>query len=479
MNLIQLSIRSVIRKPIKSILLFVIVLISAGFIYAGWACQYAGIQTQNSSRQAVGASFRLEENEADRHRRMEEASNKIGANVSGSADGFHQKQLPTGAWHTWTDNSFETITKEDIETLSKVEGIAGYNITTVNTVVNPVNFERIEDKDVDQNGDELGISLRGNLNMQYDFDVQKGNIVVNHGRMISDGERDVCVISRELAELNHLELGSQLAFNNWKERDTAAACTATIVGIYDSIQKITPIMAGDSYRPENIIFTDLNFPEKAEGNEGNPLYKYAAFWVADVNEYEEVKERMKEVDIVWKRYDFLDNTGMSDTMAENFNDLSQMSIIMLVLVMISSVLILLFVFLFWLRNRMYEMGILLSVGRRKSAVLIQILVEGLLIGVFSFTAATATAPALSKGVADYLVGYQVQIVEERTAADAGMVSSTVNEGETEIVGVKVQIDGKIIALTAASVFGMIVIAILGSGIYVVVKKPKDILSRMS
>ena len=68
-------------------------------------------------------------------------------------------------------------------------------------------------------------------------------------------------------------------------------------------------MSGDSYRAENIIFTDLRFPEKAEGCEDDPLYQYATFWVEDVNEYETVRERIKSVDIEWEKYDFLDNTG--------------------------------------------------------------------------------------------------------------------------------------------------------------------------
>ena len=66
MNLFELSIRSVIRKPVKSILLLLIVFVAASFIYAGWACQNASVQTQNNGKQAIGGSFRLEANEANR-----------------------------------------------------------------------------------------------------------------------------------------------------------------------------------------------------------------------------------------------------------------------------------------------------------------------------------------------------------------------------------------------------------------------------
>lgn len=297
--------------------------------------------------------------------------------------------------------------------------------------------------------------------------------------MINSEDKDCCVVSRELAELNGLTVGDRLEFNNWKERETSTVYSAEIVGIYDSVQKITPIMSGDSYRAENIIFTDLRFPEKAEGCENDPLYQYATFWVKDVNEYEEVKERIKSIDIDWERYDFLDNTGMSDTMADNFNDLSQMSLLILIFVMVSSILILLFVFLFWMKNRLHEMGVLLSIGRGKGAIIMQILTEGVLIGVIAFMLATISAPMISKGVADYLVGYQVQMAEEQNQAEEGMILQSIVEEKDSVVGVTVEIGSEVILFSAISTLGIIVIAILGSSIYIARQKPKDILSKMS
>ena len=415
MNVFQLGIRSVVRKPVKSMLLLLIVFVSASFIYAGFACQNASIQTQNEGKQAIGGSFRLEGNEANRKARIEVLSAKIGETVNGSLDGYHQEQLPSGEWMVWTDNSFETLTYEDIVKISEVDGVSDFNITTANTVVNPVNFQRIEDKE----------------------------------------------------------------FNNWKERETSTAYSAEIIGIYDFVQKITPIMSGDSYRAENIIFTDLRFPEKAEGCEDDPLYQYATFWVEDVNEYETVRERIKSVDIEWEKYDFLDNTGMSDTMAENFNDLSKVSSLILVFVMVSSVLILLFVFLFWMKNRVHEMGVLLSIGKGKGTIVLQVLMEGLLIGAVAFVLATFSAPFVSKQVADYLVGYQLQEELERNQAEEGMVAKSVTETESSVVGVSVNIGTEVVFFTAISTMGMIVVSVLGSGIYIASQKPKDILSKMS
>ena len=479
MNILELSIRCLVRKRAKTILLLSIVFVTACFIYAGWACKSANVQTQTEGKQALGASFRMEENEADRRDRTAEAIKKLGGQ-NGSVDGSHIEQLESGDWMISHDNSFETLQMEDIETLAGQEGIAEYNITTANIVVNPVNFARIEDPDVDQHSDLLGVSLRGNMDMRLDFDVWNGNIEVNEGRMITPEDKDVCVISRELAELNGLTVGDKLEFNSRKDRETSKVYHAEIVGIYDTIHKITPIMYGDSYRSENIIMTDLRFPEKPQGCEGDPLYQYATFWVENVDEYDTVKELIKKADINWKRYDFIDNTGMSDTMAENFGDLDEMSSIILILAAVSGVVIIFLVFLFWLKGRVHEIGIFLAIGKSKAAIIAQMMMEGILIGCISFMLATICAPALSKSVADYLVGYQVKQEEEQRKADEGMTGGAgVAEYETEVMGVETKVTGKVILLSASSILGVIFVAVSSSCMFVVIQKPKEILSKMS
>ena len=480
MSILDLSIRCLMRKRAKTLLMFCIVFVAACFIYAGWACKSVSIQTQAEGKQAVGASFRLEENETDRYDRSSEAIKKIGNNTNGSADGTHVQQLPSGDWMVWHDHSFDTLQMDDIKVLAGWDGIAEYNVSTVNTVVNPVNFTRIEDPDTDQHADLLGVSLRGNMEMRLDFDVQNGNIEVNEGRMITVEDVDVCVISRDLAELNGLKVGDVLKFNNWRERETSTVYSAEIVGIYDTLHKITPVMYGDSYRSENIIFTDLRFPEKPEGCGGDPLYQYATFWVDNVDAYDTIKEDIKRADINWKRYDFIDNTGLSDTMAGNFGSMDEMSSVMLVLVILSSIIIIFLVFLFWQKGRVHEIGVFLAIGKGKGEIIAQMLLEGVLIGSVSFLFATACASTLSGRIAEYLVGYQVEQQEELEKAEEGLIGNAgAVEYETEVVGVKAEVTGKVVLLSASSIMGIILVAVSLSCVFVAVQKPKEILSKMS
>ena len=125
------------------------------------------------------------------------------------------------------------------------------------------------------------------------------------------------------------------------------------------------------------------------------------------------------------------------------------------------------------------MGVLLSIGKGKGTIVLQVLMEGLLIGAVAFVLATFSAPFVSKQVADYLVGYQLQEEVERNQAEEGMVAKSVTETESSVVGVSVNIGTEVVFFTAISTMGMIVVSVLGSGIYIASQKPKDILSKMS
>lgn len=78
MNFFGLARRSVFRKPIKSILLLLIVFAISTLLLAGVASKNASIEVQDKTRQAIGAGFLLERNAEYRTKRVREYSEKIG-----------------------------------------------------------------------------------------------------------------------------------------------------------------------------------------------------------------------------------------------------------------------------------------------------------------------------------------------------------------------------------------------------------------
>jgi putative ABC transport system permease protein len=480
MNFFGLARRSVFRKPIKSILLLLIVFAISTLLLAGVASKNASIEVQDKTRQAIGAGFLLEKNAEYRTKRISELSEKIGEK-DGELEGYHQeKVVVNGAegWRGWTTNEFETLDIKDIEKLAKTNGIADYNITTAITAVNPVNFQRIEDKDVDQSVDVGGVSLIGNKDMKLDRNVLSGNLHIKEGRMITPKDKDMCVISEELAKQNNLKIGDKISFNDYHDTENSKVSEAEIVGIYQVDQKMSPLMQGDTYRSENVIFTDLRFPEKAEG-ETSPLYERAYFKVEDVEAYDEVKENLQKVDINWEQYDLIDNNGNSETMSSNFNDLAKVSEMMILVISVASFVILVFVFLFWLKNRVQEVGIFLSLGVPKLRIIGQIWSEAIMIAVLSLMLSFAVAPAVSKVTANYLVSQQVQQMQEEEKNNEGKVSTEYVAPKQDVQNISVEVTPEMYLLDGVSVLVLITASVLVSGIVILKRNPKDILSEMS
>lgn len=480
MNFLGLAKRSVLRKPVKSILLLLVVFVISTLLLSGMSIKNTSIEVQDKTRQAIGAGFILEKNSEYRAKRIEELSKQIGE-TEGELEGYYQKKIVVNGsvnWNTGTTNIFETLDLKDIENISDTEGISDYNITTAVTAVNPVNFNRIEDKDVDQSADVGGVSLIGNKDMKMDTNVLSGNLHIKEGRMVLPDDTNVCVISEELAEANGLKIGDILSFNDYHDKENSTVVEAKIIGIYQVDQKMSPLMQGDTYRSENVIFTDLYFPQKAEG-ETSPLFQRAYFKVEDVEDYETVKDRIKEVGINWEQYDLIDNNGNSETMSSNFNNLEQISETMIVIISVASFIILILVFLFWLKNRVHEIGVFLSLGTSKMAIIAQIWSEAVIIALLSIILSFGIAPSVSQVTADYLVSQQVQQLDENAENDKGKVSTEYVEPQQNVQSVNVNITPAMYLIDGVAVLSLITASVMVTGIVILKKNPKDILSEMS
>lgn len=482
MNCFQMAWRSCWRKPVKSLLLLLVVCVVSVFLLSGMASKNASIATQDKTRQAIGAGLLLEGNEANRRQRINKISEEIGQETEGSLNGVHQKKIESSygtAWQVWTDNSFETLKIDDIKKIANVTGITDYNITTAVTAVNPMNFSRIEDPDVDQSSDILGVTLIGNRDMEMDSNVLSGNVSLKTGRMVTRDDSDVCVISEELAEKNNLTVGDQLQFNDYHDKKASTVYEAKIIGVYRVKQKMTPYMSGDTYRSENVIFTDLRFPEKAEGSKDDPLFEKAYFKVQDVDKYDDVKEAVKKADIDWQRYDLIDNDGNLDIMASNFNDLQNISQILIWVVAGASFMILFLVFVFWLKNRVQEVGIFLSLGISKFRILSQILLEAVMIAVIAISISFAISPGVSDITANYLVSQQIRQAEEDEILNSGKVAADYQKSEQTVTKVNADITTEMMFLDGTGVIALITLSVLIAGTSIIKRNPKDILSEMS
>lgn len=164
-----------------------------------------------------------------------------------------------------------------VKRVKVVPGITQYKITAVITTVLSKNFDRIEDAHNDQYVYISYVSLIRNKQIVLDFNVLSGNVTIKNGRMVEVDDQNVYIISEQLAEVNPISVSDVLQFNNFCGTKNTSIYEATVIGIYKTKQLMPSKISGDTYRSENIIFTDLRFPEKVQGYENEPLFEHAYF----------------------------------------------------------------------------------------------------------------------------------------------------------------------------------------------------------
>ena len=204
-----------------------------------------------------------------------------------------------------------------------------------------------------------------------------------------------------------------------------------------------------------------------------------SFQVGDVDEYEDVKNGLYDIAINWERYDLIDRNGNMETMSQNFNDLADISTMLIIVTFIAGFVILFLIFMFWTKNRNQEIGILLSLGYTKASVLIQLLAEAMLIAILSFGIAFALAPVASEAAANYLVAAQMEQSQIENDMNADKVAYSHGNTDVKVTGVEVEITDTMLSFCGVGMTALICFSIGIAGIPVLRKKPRAILSELS
>ena len=463
MGLIRRAILSVWRKKTKTSLFLITIVVIACFEFAIGSTQNAQIVIQNSAQAASQRSFRIEVNLTDYKQRLMD---------------IPVTKLPNGATLSkMPNNQFGSVLMEDVQRIAEVEGIQSYNITTATFAVNPYNFKRIEDSENDQYNDQQAVTLRGNLNMEKDKDVSNGNLKLKEGRWGNEKDSNVCVISEEIAQINNLSVGDKIQFNDYKDRDNSNVYTAEIIGIYLNAKSIEALMPGDTYRGENMIFTDLGFPEKVNQTPGDPLYQYATFYTESGQDYNQVKRNIEKLNINWKRYDLIDDSGAVKQLSENFGNISQIGNLLFAICTVAGIIIVFLNFLFWVKQRQKEIGILISLGKSKLEIIGQFLTEAILISCIAFFISIFISPIVAEKMTNYIVMEQNDQKRESDQVMAEQSEGPTNSDEIseELGAVDVQVTPIMFVKNFLQIFIIIIGAIVLMSFTIMKKQPKDIL----
>ena len=349
--------------------------------------------------------------------------------------------------------------QQHADKLSKLENIKKYNYQydkIAQTDKQPVTNKN---KNVDignaANGQQ-NVGITGILNSAMYPQFANEAFELIKGRHINDKSKRTALVHEAFAKKNKLKPGSKLKIGSGKNK-----MEVTVAGVYKGHNKTTGVLPEELV--ENNIFTDLKTAQSlVPGHKGAEISK-AWYFTSSPKLVNSVIKEAKKQDLPWKTLRIRNENEASKGVVSSLENVQQIITMFMIGMGITAILILSFVLIFWIRNRINEIGILVSVGISKANVMKQMIWELLMIG----AAALGAAFAVSKLIAGQLGSIFIKLAGSGNdgISSKNLMHSALN---LSVYAVLCLLGGAVILISVSIAYAPIAS-----------QKPKEILSKMN
>ena len=273
------------------------------------------------------------------------------------------------------DKSNKEIEKDTLKKIEELKGITTKNYIFSKSVT--VEGEKVvqENQNITLNDE---IKNKSNLVMMNGITASKSNIdfksevlKLEKGRHIEENDNNKIMIHEKFAELNNVNLGDKI-----KLSQEGKTLELEIVGIYSG-DKTNTFNGLSSDFIENTVYTDYKSSQELSNLIANNKVTSVEYGVEDPTKLDDVIKAVENLGInnlmvskSNKNYELVTSSVESITKITNMIRIGSVVV---------GVVILSLILMFWVRERTYEIGILLSLGTSKVNLVLQFIVEVLLV----------------------------------------------------------------------------------------------------
>ena len=293
------------------------------------------------------------------------------------------------------DKSNKEIEKDTLKKIEELKGITTKNYIFSKPVV-------VEGKKVVQENQNITlndeIKNKSNLVMMNGITASKSNIdfksevlKLEKGRHIEENDKNKIMIHEKFAELNNVNLDDKI-----KLSQEGKVLELEVVGIYSG-EKTNTFNGLSSDFIENTVYTNYKASQELSNLVANNKVTSVEYGVEDPTKLDDVIKTVENLGInnlmvskSNKNYEIVTSSVESITKITNMIRIGSVVV---------GVVILSLILMFWVRERTYEIGILLSLGTSKVNLVLQFIVEVLLVTIFGLMIALGIEIATIKYLA--------------------------------------------------------------------------------
>ena len=364
--LLQQAIAYISRKRTRNLVLFLILLLILSCLYFCFSLMQVGGMLEDHIKQSAGTSFALTSKQGATPFALKEAE-KV-KELSEVGDMVPQYESP-------------------VRILGK-EAVTGQ--------------QSVERDDLGQEAKQaLGAVFTQKTDQHLDF--RSGSFQLVQGKHLSDKARGQILIHQELAKKNKLKVGDSLTLSSFQMGETPAKeQTFKIVGIFSG-KKQEKFTGMTSDLSENQVYLPYEDATKLLGLSQQEVTQ-VTFGVKDPEKIDALLKQVKSLDLDWQSLRVVEDRKSFDQMKESSQTLEGLVRIMMIVLLVTGAGALSLLLSLWTRERIHEIGVLLSIGKSKGRIFGQFLLEVVLVSLLALIPAFLIGRMISHRFLEQFVG---------------------------------------------------------------------------
>ncbi len=458
MSFFKRAMMAVRRRRTRTIVMFVIFAAIANMVLAGISIRHATGNASVLARQKLGGQMTLQVNMQGmlQQARQQAEADGTGGSMQGGIGGGMQ-----GGIRRISNIRMMPITEQIASLIAEHENIIGFNYI-VNSMGMAEDFEPfvLEDEESTDQDEQLsdnnmplpgqqqgwGGSIfitggSGNFAMPDvsvigvastalldAFNNGEARLVEGDHIAYEDRGTNTAVIEQNLAFVNGLKVGDKISIQSITSDEIVL--DFTIAGIFETGTIQTENNMGNfrnfTYtQPYNRIYTDYMSAmtlQSTHADDGSLVQSEsinsAVYYVDDPKNIDKIKADSESMDIDWELFILDANDNAYRQMMKPIESIASFSKTVVYIVAIAGALLLALILVLSIKERMYETGVLLSMGEGKMKILGQYITEVLMVALVAFTLSIFSGMYISQEMGNKLLERELSIAQQHTDAES-------------------------------------------------------------
>ena len=363
-------------------------------------------------------------------------------------------------------NYFNVNEFKDIEKLKEVEeiimqydGLAKLKDAKVVSGEQRINREDLSDefKNV--------VSLEATNNTKRNILFSSGVFTIKEGKNIGENDKNSIIVHEEFAKQNNLKLGDEvdLELLDIEKSGKIKSHKFKIIGSFSGKKQETYTGLSSDFS-ENMVFVDYSTSQEIlNKSENNKIANKILMYSGSAESTDLALNKLKELKIDESKFFVEKDSNAFEESLESVSGIKHIIKIMTYSIMLGGMVVLSLILILWLRERIYEIGIFLSIGTSKIHIIMQFIFELLFISIPSIISSLFLGNVLLKVIVDGFINSEDSMISGGSLINnSSFMLNITTLGQSYLI-----------------LISIIVLSVVFASSLILIKKPKEILSKIS